>query len=121
MKVLQNTIFPERAMLGSNQRPLPCEGSRVFTIGYRCLRKTAANGLNWARMHRILLRRMPSLYARVAARLLHNYQGWKASQHIKFALRADKHALMFRRYLAILAPPHPRYFRDQDNALDVGV
>jgi hypothetical protein len=26
---LQNSIFPEWAMLGSNQRPLPCEGSTI--------------------------------------------------------------------------------------------
>jgi hypothetical protein len=29
--VLQNAAFPKWAMLGSNQRPLPCEGSKDFS------------------------------------------------------------------------------------------
>jgi hypothetical protein len=58
-------------MLGSNQRPLPCEGSKAFAVGYRCFRKIPMNKPNLPHMHRLLLRRMPPFYAWVAARLLH--------------------------------------------------
>ncbi len=57
-------------MLGSNQRPLPCEGSRMFTVVYRRLRERPTNKPNPPQMHRLLLRRIPSFYAPVAARLL---------------------------------------------------
>jgi hypothetical protein len=36
---LQKPTFLEWAMLGSNQRPLPCEFSTPFTLAYRSLRE----------------------------------------------------------------------------------
>jgi hypothetical protein len=59
-------------MLGSNQRPLPCESNKVFTAVCRRLRKIAVNKPILRHRHRLLLRRLPPFYARVAARLLHN-------------------------------------------------
>ena len=56
----------------SNKRPLPCQSSRVFTMVYRRLRESPTNKPNRSRMHRLLLRRIQSFYAWVAARLLHN-------------------------------------------------
>jgi hypothetical protein len=32
--ILQNVTFPQWAMLGSNQRPLPCEGSVAFSRAF---------------------------------------------------------------------------------------
>jgi hypothetical protein len=70
----------EWAMLGSNQRPLPCEVTIVFTAGCRCLRKIRINKANQPPKSRLLLRCVPSFYAWVAARLLHRYCYWRASE-----------------------------------------
>ena len=64
---LQIIALPKWAMLGSNQRPLPCEGS---TIGcWRCqeICKIPANSGISALTHSLRFRR----FTRVAARLLH--------------------------------------------------
>ncbi len=56
LKVLQMAAFSKWAMLGSNQRPLPCEGSKVTIAVYRHLRKIPINQPNLPHMHRSLLR-----------------------------------------------------------------
>jgi hypothetical protein len=64
---LQNSIFFEWAMLGSNQRPLPCEGSTIVCRRF----------LKLAKLLRIDVFSLKDLsqqfrrFTRVAARLLH--------------------------------------------------
>jgi hypothetical protein len=59
-------------MLGSNQRPLPCEFSTPVTAAYRSLREMGLfPEISWHKRD-LLLRRLPPFYARVAARLLHS-------------------------------------------------
>jgi hypothetical protein len=59
-------------MLGSNQRPLPCEFSSPFTAAYRSLREMGLfTGISYYERE-LLLRRVPLFYACVGARLLHS-------------------------------------------------
>ena len=67
---LQNSIFSEWAMLGSNQRPLPCEGSKVTTAVYRHIPKMRVHKPTWRLKHTSLLRPSPPFRARVAAHRL---------------------------------------------------
>jgi hypothetical protein len=65
----------EWAMLGSNQRPLPCEGSKVTAAIYSHIPKVRVNKPTWRLKHTSLLRPLPPFYSRVAARLLHGGYG----------------------------------------------
>jgi hypothetical protein len=58
-------------MLGSNQRPLPCEGSKACAVVYRHIPKMRVHKPISRLKHTSLLRSLPPFYARVAARLLH--------------------------------------------------
>jgi hypothetical protein len=64
---LQNSIFPEWAMLGSNQRPLPCEGSTIVCWRFlelaKCLQIDIFSLIDFSQYFR--------RFTRVAARLLH--------------------------------------------------
>jgi hypothetical protein len=61
----------EWAMLGSNQRPLPFEGSKVPAAVYRRVLNMRVNKPISRQKHTSLLRSLPPFYAWVAARLLH--------------------------------------------------
>ena len=68
---LQNDTFHEWAMLGSNQRPLPCEGSAIVCWRVLDLAKSLQITVFLRRRISQLFRR----FTRVAARLLHKCQG----------------------------------------------
>jgi hypothetical protein len=42
---LQTTTFSKWAMLGSNQRPLPCEGRILLSAGFAVVQKHVQNGI----------------------------------------------------------------------------
>jgi hypothetical protein len=65
---LQNTAFSEWAMLGSNQRPLPCEGSKILCWRFLELAKLLEMDVFLRQCFSQRFRR----FTRVAARLLHN-------------------------------------------------
>jgi hypothetical protein len=64
---LQNTAFSEWAMLGSNQRPLPCEGSKILCWRFLELAKHLQIRIFSRRHFSQVFRR----FTRVVARLLH--------------------------------------------------